>query len=342
MSSLNEDRDYFEAVAAEPGRKVCCCCGGDAGRFEQWYNRDTGFGICAPCIVRIRTRETPEEIKSLYGVEGVHYATIDKAPNPYEEKQEARRARLERAADRARDEAAARFNRAHQLTDGIPFGQPILVGHHSEKRHRNTLRKADNAGRKGVEAMERARDLDARAAAVGTGGISSDDPDAIAKLEDKRTDLEKRRDHMKDANAFFKKHGTLEGWDGPADVRADGESYLRHSWDKHHPFPAFSLQNIGARIRDAKKRAERIEALAEVQATDEEINGARVVVDPAENRVLLSFPERLSRDDYKKVRGHGFVWSPTRSAFVRKVSGSAYHYACELARTLPTTTQAAQ
>jgi hypothetical protein len=258
--------------------------------------------------------------------------------NSYEEKQERRRERLERAAGRARDEAAARFDRAHQLTDGIPFGQPILVGHHSEKHHRNALRKADNAGRAGVAAMERAREYDARAEAVGTGGISSDDPDAIEKLDDKRTGLEKERDLMKAANAFYKKHGTLEGWDGPAELRASGESYMRHSWDKNHPFPTFALSNIGARIRQAAKRAERIEKIATIPASVEEINGVRVAVDPNDNRVSLTFGMKLPRDDYKKVRSHGFVWSPTRGAFVRKLSSTAVHYARELARTLPTVT----
>lgn len=56
-------------------RLTCSCCGSDAGRFQQHYNRDTGFGICARCIAWIRGRGTPEpEIARLYGAEGVNFA----------------------------------------------------------------------------------------------------------------------------------------------------------------------------------------------------------------------------------------------------------------------------
>ncbi|MDD2609437.1 MAG: hypothetical protein PHX60_07020 [Giesbergeria sp.] len=27
----------------------CCCCGESAGNWEQWHNRDKGFGICREC-----------------------------------------------------------------------------------------------------------------------------------------------------------------------------------------------------------------------------------------------------------------------------------------------------
>lgn len=54
---------------------TCCCCGAYAGFWEQWYNRDAGYGICPDCIVYVRSLgESPEEMKSNYGVEGVNYA----------------------------------------------------------------------------------------------------------------------------------------------------------------------------------------------------------------------------------------------------------------------------
>lgn len=47
------------------------------------------------------------------------------------------------AADRAagRSEAASRAE--HRITGAYPLGQPILVGHHSERRHRRDLERAD-------------------------------------------------------------------------------------------------------------------------------------------------------------------------------------------------------
>lgn len=54
---------------------TCCVCGDHAGNFEQHWNRDTGFGICRPCVVTQKSRGvSDEEMLSLYGVEGVNYA----------------------------------------------------------------------------------------------------------------------------------------------------------------------------------------------------------------------------------------------------------------------------
>ena len=59
----------------------CCCCGSDAGFFEQHWNRDTGFGICARCVAWLRSRGSSEdEIADYYGKEGVNFAaTVEPA-----------------------------------------------------------------------------------------------------------------------------------------------------------------------------------------------------------------------------------------------------------------------
>lgn len=252
--------------------------------------------------------------------------------NSYELRQERRRERLERAAERAAAASDATFTAARSALAGIEPGQPILVGHHSEKRHRRAIERHDNRMRKAFELQSEARELELRAAGVGTAGISSDDPDAIAKLADKRTDLEVRRDHMKAANAHYRKHGTLEGAPVPREVIVDGLRTLEFQPYYKVPFPTYALSNIGARIRDAAKRAERIVAVAALEASEETVAGCAIIVDPDDNRVLLRFPARLSREAYKTVRSFGWLWSPSRNGFVRKISGGAIYQARELAQ----------
>ena len=53
---------------------TCSCCGGEA-RGRQWWNCDTGYGLCPKCAAWIATREGAIEIKSCYGVAGYHYFT---------------------------------------------------------------------------------------------------------------------------------------------------------------------------------------------------------------------------------------------------------------------------
>lgn len=51
---------------------TCCCCG-ERTSGRQWWNRDTGFGLCNTCAERISLKEDAETMKSCYGISGVHY-----------------------------------------------------------------------------------------------------------------------------------------------------------------------------------------------------------------------------------------------------------------------------
>lgn len=65
-------------------------------------------------------------------------------------------------AEKRSGQAYKRADMSERAT-GIPLGQPILVGHHSEKRHRRAIEKADNAMRKSVEETEKAEAYNRRA-----------------------------------------------------------------------------------------------------------------------------------------------------------------------------------
>lgn len=62
-------------------------------------------------------------------------------------------------AARAKQRSKEHWDEAKKLADQIPFGQPILVGHHSEKRHRRHLEKMDRHGFKGLEEHRKAERL---------------------------------------------------------------------------------------------------------------------------------------------------------------------------------------
>ena len=52
----------------------CCCCGQPAPAFKQWWNRDTGYGICATCYRWITAKEGCVEALQRYGHPGVHHS----------------------------------------------------------------------------------------------------------------------------------------------------------------------------------------------------------------------------------------------------------------------------
>ena len=51
----------------------CCCCGGDAGQFEQHWNRDSGYGICPGCVAEEMATMNAEQIQINYGAAGVNF-----------------------------------------------------------------------------------------------------------------------------------------------------------------------------------------------------------------------------------------------------------------------------
>ena len=114
--------------------------------------------------------------------------------NSYEAKQAARKARFEERAEQASAESASTYNRARDMAQAIPFGQPILVGHHSETRDRNYRDRIHTTYGKAFALQDKAKHYEQKAASVGTGGISSDDPDAIEKLRAELANVEQAQE----------------------------------------------------------------------------------------------------------------------------------------------------
>jgi len=52
---------------------TCTCCNGLA-RGRQWWNQDTGHGLCVSCVEFATNGQTPEWVKDTYGEKGVNYA----------------------------------------------------------------------------------------------------------------------------------------------------------------------------------------------------------------------------------------------------------------------------
>lgn len=63
----------FGVMVRQPVSRLLCSCCGAVTRGRQWYNRDTGYGLCVSCIDYCHRNESPERFQSLYGVRGVHF-----------------------------------------------------------------------------------------------------------------------------------------------------------------------------------------------------------------------------------------------------------------------------
>lgn len=240
--------------------------------------------------------------------------------NWYEEKQEAKRERLEARAGRLRQEGNRRIHEATREGALPPMGEPIKVGHHSEKKHRAAIARSDMNMRKGVEAYNAADEAERRAAGVGNAGISSDDPEAVQKLLAKLTEAESDHANQKRWNTQFRKGG-IQAMDAPPDVLQRVASVMRVCSYLREPF---LLANSSANIRRIKQRIEHLNRNATRETKEEtRTDGIRVVESAEINRLQIFFPGKPDADVRAKLKSFGFRWSPTEGAWQRQLSNGA-------------------
>lgn len=249
-----------------------------------------------------------------------------RAPNPYEQKKAARIERQRARAGKLRAEAEAAHARGRATMDAVPMGQPILVGHHSERRHRRDLAKMDKAFSKSAALSREAEALERRASRAETSGaISSDDPEAIPKLREKLAALEERRERMRAANAVIRQGGG----DVLAKLQAIGlhegaaRTLLQTDAMGNVGFPPYALQNASTEATRIKQRIAELERRAgALPRPPETIGGA--TISESDNRVRIVFPCVPVEPVRKALKGAGFRWSPTAGAWQRMASAAAW------------------
>lgn len=122
-------------------------------------------------------------------------------------------------------------------------GQPIIVGHHSERKARRLHEQANQDIRKSIELSKKSDYYEARARHVENSNvIYNDDPNAIQKLKEKLERLENTKASIK-----ARDHETWE------------------------------LTNIGANIRETKLRIKRLEEQEQLVFPDIEFKGGKAI-----------------------------------------------------------------
>jgi phospholipid N-methyltransferase len=136
-----------------------------------------------------------------------------------------------------RNDAAHAHNAVAAIADNIPLGQPILVGHHSEKRARRDAEKIQNGMRKAVKLWDQSRYWSARAAGAIGHAKYLERPDVrarrIKKLEAENRRAEKEKNRLEQLLEFWTQTEiTMEAalhicnvYDHGGVILSDGEHY---------------------------------------------------------------------------------------------------------------------
>ena len=165
---------------------------------------------------------------------------------------------------------------------------------------------------------------------TGMGGISSDRSDAVERLEEKLKKQEALQKKMRDVNAYYRKHQTVEG----CELLTEKEVYaiteaLKSAWNPK-PYPSYMLSNNSAEIRRLRSRIEEIRQNQEVGFRGWEFAGGEAVASKEYNRLQLFFVEKPDAEQRSILRKSGFKWAPSVSAWQRQLNQNAIYAAGQI------------
>lgn len=188
----------------------------------------------------------------------------------YRERREAKAERYREWAESRERKADQAYERVSAISDRIPLGQPILVGHHSERGARADQRRIEQGMNSFCEHNATAREFRGRADNIehqAKRAIYSDDADALERLREKLATLEARREQYKAENTAYKR-------EHKAELKAIDSAFWRN---RALPHPSYEIQNLGGTISTTRKRIQQLEREQAAQASGVRTGGRRMV-----------------------------------------------------------------
>ena len=161
---------------------------------------------------------------------------------------------------------------------------------------------------------------------TGMGGIRQDDPQAIPKLQKKLDGLEKAQETMKALNAYYRKHGTLDGCphlspENIENLKADMASGWHY---EKKPFQSWELSNNNAEIRRVRQRIESLTRASEVAYVGWEFDGGHVEANRDQGRLQVFFDGKPEADARQQLKENGFRWAQSVGVWQRLLNDNAY------------------
>jgi hypothetical protein len=258
----------------------------------------------------------------------------------YEERKQARIDRYKELASKNEKLALDLHEQAHKMAEAIPFGQPIMIGHHSEKSDRNYRNKIHNKFGKAFETLDKSKYYEEKAnAAENNNAISSDDPDAIQKLKIKIENAEKFQTLMKKVNKIIR------------DKKLSREQKIEEIIKCGLPenialklfepdcfgdigFPKYKITNNNSNIHRMKERLKVLESHKDDVTSEIVIKNVKIRDNVEENRVQIFFNFIPAEEIRSSLKSHGFKWSKYNKCWQRMRSKYALDFARDLLENL--------
>lgn len=212
------------------------------------------------------------------------------------------------------------FNKSdlREEVSGIPFGQPILVGHHSEGKHRRAIERAQRAMERAHEHHEMAETHAQKAAGIERqldNSIFSDDRDAVEQLEARIAKHEQEREQNNKINAIVRQKPKNQ--QTPEKIAAlvelglsekTAEKLLTPDFSGRFGIPAYVNQNLGGRIKADRDRLERVKVEQKNRKAAEESENGVTVKKNCYGNYFVTFAEKPDRSILNELKSAGYRW----------------------------------
>lgn len=204
------------------------------------------------------------------------------------------------------------------------------AGNYNMKKHNRQMAREDSL-------WEEYRQIEAildKIRSIGTGPVDLADPHAREMLTERLNSQRQMLEDAKTANAYYRKHKTLEGCPGLSEknrawltrpgVFASGDGSPISLYGS--PFPAYELASIRGKIERTEQRLaelDRREQQAAEPQTGTAFDGGQIVRNIDLNRLQILFDAIPDANTRAALKQNGFRWSPKNQAWQRQLTDNA-------------------
>lgn len=160
--------------------------------------------------------------------------------------------------------------------------------------------------------------------------IKSSDENALEQLQEKVYTLTEELERCKAMNKFYRKNGTLQGFEGLSNEQAIklDKTLKEVSTYNNTPYASFTLTNIRAKIKAAEGRIREITRIKEQAETrTEQEQAENLPFEMIENadimRLQLVFDGKPNDKTRNILKSNGFKWAPSQNAWQRQLTDNA-------------------
>lgn len=211
---------------------------------------------------------------------------------------------------------------AHNRIDAMEPSILIAGGSGINNRRKQ---KQNDARDRNLEEYNKIQEILNRIQSVGTGGISSDDENAIQKLELKLEQCRDEQEKMKAVNAYYRKNKTCIGCPDltEAEQKAFEARHEKEPYNNWKPYYPYCLSNNNQEIHRLEKRLEELKEKIENPFKGWEFDGGYVNANLETNRLEVYFDEKPDDEIISQMKHHSFKWAPSKGVWQRMLNWNA-------------------